>query len=308
MKEKVLVTGGAGFIGSHIVDRCIEQGHDVVVVDDLSTGCRENLNPKAAFYEMDIQSEGLSAVFAKEQPSLLMHLAAQMNVTLSVKDPLFDARSNIVGSVNVLENCVRHKVRRFIYASTGGAVYGEPENLPASEECPPKPICHYGVSKYTVEHYIELYKHLYGLEYVILRFPNVYGPRQNPKGEAGVCAILTTLMRDGKQPTLYGNGEPVRDYVYVGDIARGVVTAIEKGEGWIINLGSGRGTTVQEIFDTLKGLMGFQGEPILEPLRPGEVFQIYTTGDRAAAILDWRPEIDLTEGLRRTADFICEKQ
>jgi UDP-glucose 4-epimerase len=199
-------------------------------------------------------------------------------------------------------------VKKFIYASTGGAVYGEPANLPVDETCWPHPICHYGVSKYTVEHYAFLYNHLYNLRYTILRYPNIYGPRQNPHGEAGVCAILIGLMLEGKIPTLYGNGKPLRDYVYVGDIARANVIALSKANGETINLGSGKGTSVLAIFNALRDLLNFPHEPIMKPLRAGEVNQIYITGDRAASLLGWKAEVDLKEGLARTLEHIRSKR
>ena len=297
---KILVTGGAGFIGSHVVDAYVEAGHDVAVVDDLSSGSKANVNAKAAFYEMDIRSDGLAEVFAAVNPDVVGHFAAQMNVTHSVSNPQFDADVNVVGSINMLENCVKHKVKKVIYASTGGAIYGNPDQLPASEDYPADPLSPYGVSKFCVERYLRLYFKLYGLNYTVLRFPNVYGPRQNPHGEAGVCAIFIDLMRAGKTPVLYGEGTPLRDYVYVGDIARGNVLALDRADGEIINLGSGKGTSVLEIYRGLKELMKFEGDAELKPLRNGEVQEVYTTGDKAAAVLGWRPEVSVEEGLART--------
>lgn len=303
---KILVTGGAGFIGSNVVDAYIREGHEVVVVDNLSTGSRENLNPQATFHEVDICDAAFADVFAREKPQAVAHLAAQIDVRRSVQEPTFDARVNILGSINVLEACVKHGAGKIIFASTGGAVYGEPDPaaLPLTEEYPARPVCHYGTSKLSVEHYIDLYSILYGLRYTILRFPNVYGPRQNPHGEAGVCAILVGLMLAGKTPTLFGFGEPLRDYVYVGDIARGCVLALDKADGQILNLGSGKGTSVREIFDELKRVIGFEGEPVLEPLRPGEIQKTYITGDKARELLGWKPEVDLAEGLKRTLEHV----
>ncbi|MBN2312181.1 MAG: NAD-dependent epimerase/dehydratase family protein [Candidatus Hydrogenedentes bacterium] len=301
---KILVTGGAGFIGSHVVDAYIERGHDVVVVDNLATGSRDNLNPKAAFVEIDIGSDQLGAVFAEHAPEVVNHLAAQIDVRLSVEKPLFDAQTNVLGSINVLQNCVDHGVGKFIFASTGGAIYGDAATLPASEEQTPRPLCHYGVAKYCVENYIRLYGTLHGLRYTILRFPNVYGPRQNPRGEAGVCAILTGLMLEGKTPVLYGHGQPLRDYVYVGDIARANALALDAGDGEVLNLGSGKGASVLDIFNGLKEILAFDQEPRLEPLRPGEVENNYITGDRAAAVLGWRPEVELRDGLARTVAHV----
>ena len=302
----ILVTGGAGFIGSHVADAYAAAGHRVVVVDNLVAGSRGNIPSEAIFHEVDIRSAALAEVFEQETPEYVIHLAAQIDVRKSVAEPLFDADVNILGSVNLLENCVKHKVRKFLFASTGGAIYGEPASLPADEDCPPSPKCHYAASKLAFEYYIRLYHSLYNLSYTILRFPNVYGPRQSPEGEAGVCSILTGLMLQGKAPVLYGFGNPLRDYVYVGDIARGCVLALDKGDGATLNLGSGKGTSVRELFDTLKDLLDFGQEPTLEPLRPGEVENVYITGDRAAEVLGWRPEVGLREGLRRIADFIRE--
>ena len=300
----ILVTGGAGFIGSHVADAYVASGHRVVVVDNLIAGNRGNVPSEAIFHEVDIRSEELADVFEREKPEFVSHLAAQIDVRRSVAEPLFDAEVNILGSVNLLENCVKHKVRKFLFASTGGAIYGEPKSLPADEDCPPNPKCHYAASKLAFEHYIRLYQSLYDLSYTILRFPNVYGPRQSPEGEAGVCSILTGLMLQGKPPVLYGFGNPLRDYVYVGDIARGCLLALDKGEGATLNLGSGKGISVRELFDTLKELLGFDQEPSLEALRPGEIEDVYITGDRAAEVLGWRPEVELREGLRRIADYI----
>jgi UDP-glucose 4-epimerase len=301
---KILVTGGAGFIGSHIVDTYIKEGHDVVIVDNLASGSLDNLNPQATFYETDIRSPELVEIFEREKPEYVNHLAAQIDVRRSVEEPMFDAEVNVLGSINLLEASIKHGIKKFLFASTGGAIYGDPEILPAPEECPPHPKCHYATSKLSFEHYLDLYRLLYNLRYTILRFPNVYGPRQNAEGEAGVCSILIGMMLRGKTPTLFGFGEPLRDYVYVGDIARANVLALEKGDGEIINLGSGKGTSVREIFDVLKDLLNFQEEPILKPLRPGEVQNSYITGDKAKQILAWEPQMELKEGLRRTLEHI----
>ncbi|MCC6144844.1 MAG: NAD-dependent epimerase/dehydratase family protein [Candidatus Hydrogenedentes bacterium] len=300
----ILVTGGAGFIGSHAVDQYIAAGHNVTVVDDLSSGSRGNLNSAARFVELDIRSADLFDVFADSKPEFVMHFAAQMDVRKSLEVPLFDADVNVRGTINLLECCVKHGARRILFASTGGAIYGQPDTLPASEECPPRPICHYGCSKLCAEQYITLYQRVYGLEYMILRFPNVYGPRQNPHGEAGVCAILASLMLQGKTPILYGNGDPLRDYVYVGDIARGCLLALDHGRNDIVNLGSGKGTSVRDLFEIMKPHTGFDGEPNLQPLRPGEVERIFTTGDHAAEVLGWRAVVGLEEGLGNTVAFV----
>lgn len=304
---KVLVTGGAGFIGSHVTDAYIAAGHDATVVDNLLTGRRANLNPEADFHEMDIRDEALGALFAEKQFDYVNHLAAQIDVRRSVQEPRFDADINILGGIHLLELSVKHKVKKLLFASTGGAIYGQPAALPAAEDCPPKPECHYAVSKLSFEHYIALYQRLYGLAYTILRYPNVYGPRQNPEGEAGVCSILAGKMLANEQPVLYGHGEPLRDYVFVGDIARACVLALDQGGGETLNLGSGKGTSVRELFDILKELTGYAGEPRLEPLRPGEVEKVYITGARAREALGWKPEVRLRDGLARTVGHIRQE-
>ena len=304
---KILVTGGAGFIGSHVGDHYIEAGHDVVALDNLATGDRRNVNPKARFVEMDICDSGMAAFFAAEGFDYVNHLAAQIDVRKSVTDPQFDATVNILGTINLLEAARQHGVQKFLFASTGGAIYGEPEELPASEQCRPNPKCHYAASKLAAEYYIQLYRNLYDLSYTILRFPNVYGPRQNPEGEAGVCSILSRLMLEGQQPTLYGHGEPLRDYVFVGDIARGCTLALEQGENRILNLGSGQGASVQQVYDILKAAIGYTGDAALAPLRAGEIQNSYITGDQAKEVLGWQPEVTLENGLQQTAEFIREQ-
>jgi len=300
---KVLVTGGAGFIGSHIVDGLIEEGHSVAVVDDLSTGKKEYVNSQARFYELDIRSPDLHEVFAQERPELVNHHAAQADVRRSVADPTFDADVNIRGSLNLLECARAHGVKKFVYASTGGAVYGEPLYLPCEENHPLNPICPYGVSKHTVEHYLYLYGENYGLEYTILRYPNVYGPRQDPFGEAGVVAIFSRQMVHGEQVVINGSGEQERDFVYVADIVRANILAVDMGEGQIYNLGCGRGTSINQLFAIMKGITGYARDPIHGPPKVGETFRIYLDAAKAHSELAWKPLIGMEEGLRRTVDF-----
>jgi len=300
---KALITGGAGFIGSHVVDRYVDQGLDVVVIDSLVTGLERNLNPKARFVRMDICDPDLDGLFSEERPDIVNHHAAQIDVRKSVEDPAYDARVNVLGGLNLLACAKRHEVKRFIYASTGGAVYGDPEYLPADEQHPVKPLSPYGISKHTLEHYIQQNGVTNGREYVSLRYPNVYGPRQNPKGAAGVNAIFIGQMMRGETPTIFGEGDECRDYVYVEDVAEADVLALEKGEGEIINLGWGKGTTVQQLFDILADLLDFTGEPHRAPLRPGEVARIYLDSAKATEILGWRPTTDIAEGLRKTVEF-----
>ncbi|HEX6305224.1 MAG TPA: NAD-dependent epimerase/dehydratase family protein [Anaerolineales bacterium] len=301
---KILVTGGAGFIGSHVVDLYIENGYEVVVVDDLSTGRLSNLNPGATFYKLDIRSPQIAEVFEKERPDYVNHHAAQMDVRRSVLDPLFDADVNILGSINLIECAKKFEVKRFVYISTGGAVYGEPEYLPCDEAHPINPICQYGASKHTVEHYLYMYRQLYGLEYVVLRYPNVYGPRQDPHGEAGVVAIFSGQMLKGEQAKINGDGEQERDFVYVGDCARANLLALGTQNGSAIyNLGSGQGTSVNQIFEVLKAITSYKRERLHGPAKVGETRRIYLDAQKARNELDWTAAISLEEGLQHTVDY-----
>jgi UDP-glucose 4-epimerase len=300
---KVLVSGGAGFIGSHVVDGLIGEGHSVVVVDDLSTGNREYVNPQARFYELDIRSPDLVDVFAQERPELVNHHAAQADVRRSMADPGFDAEVNIMGSLNLLECARKHGVQKLIYASTGGAVYGEPVYLPCDEDHPINALCPYGVSKHTVEHYLYLYGQNYGLEYTILRYSNIYGPRQDPFGEAGVVAIFSRQMVHGEQVVINGSGEQERDFVYVTDIVRANMLVMDKGQGQIYNLGCGVGTSINELFATMRGISGYAREHVHGPRKLGETFMIYLDGGKARQELGWRPLVGLEEGLTRTIEF-----
>ncbi|MFH1633441.1 MAG: NAD-dependent epimerase/dehydratase family protein [Chloroflexota bacterium] len=306
---KVLVTGGAGFIASHVVDLYIENGYDVVVVDDLSTGHESNLNPAAKFYKLDIRDPQLVDIFERERPDFVNHHAAQMDVRRSVVDPLFDADVNVRGSLNLIECARKFSIKRFVYISTGGAVYGEPEYLPCDEGHPVNPICPYGASKHTVEHYLFMYHLNYGLNYTVLRYPNVYGPRQDPHGEAGVVAIFTGQMLKGEQVIINGDGEQTRDYVYVRDCARANLIAITNGikkpkdVNGIFNLGSEVGTSVNQIFANLKDITGYRLDPVHGPAKLGETRHIYLKADKAAAQLGWKPEIGLREGLEATLGY-----
>ena len=297
---RILVTGGAGFIGSHVVDAYLAAGHDVAVVDNLVSGDRRNLADGVPLHEVDIRAPELAEVFAAFQPEYVNHLAAQMDVRRSLEAPAFDADNNVLGTINVLECCRAHDVRKLLFASTGGAIYGEPAALPADEHTAPRPLSHYGTSKLCGEHYIRLYSRLYEIDHTILRYPNVYGPRQNPHGEAGVCAIFIGKLLAGETPVLYGHGAPVRDYVYVGDIARACLAALELGSDATLNLGSGVGTSVRELFETVARLLHWEGEPELKPLRNGEVDRITITGVHAAQVLGWHAEVSLEAGLGET--------
>jgi len=300
---KILVTGGAGFIGSHVVDAFINLGHEVVVIDNLSSGRRENLNPAAKFYELSIRDESLSAIFEQEKPEIVDHHAAQIEVRKSTDDPVFDAEENILGSLNVIANSLRSGVKRIIYASSGGAVYGDPEYLPADEKHPVNPVSQYGVSKHAVEHYLYLYGILHGLDYMILRYANVYGPRQNPHGEAGVIAIFAAQMLSGQPSTIFGTGDKTRDYIHVSDIVTANILALEKEKNAIYNIGTGVETSDQEIFDTLAKVLGYSGTPVYAPVRKGEVYRICLNTDKARQGLGWSSMIALKEGMEQTAEY-----
>jgi len=304
---KVLVTGGAGFIGSHVVDLYLERGYEVVVIDNLSTGRESNLNPRATFYKLDIRSQELAEVFERERPDFVNHHAAQMDVRYSVEHPIFDADVNILGSLNLLE-CVRqYDVQRFVYISSGGAVYGEPIYLPCDEEHPVAPISPYGASKYSVEQYLYMYFVNYGLEYVVLRYPNVYGPRQNPHGEAGVVAIFTSQMLADQQAIINGDGEQERDFVYVKDCAEANLLAMNTGvTHGVYNLGSSKGTTINELFLTLKKLTGYQNEAVHGPAKVGETRRIYLNAEKVYTELGWSPITVLEAGLEKTVAYYQE--
>jgi UDP-glucose 4-epimerase len=301
---RVLVTGGAGFIGSHVVDACVAAGNQVAIVDDLSTGKKANLNPDAQFYQVDIRNlKQLEAVFSSFQPEALCHLAAKANVRESMEKPVLYAEVNVIGSLNLLELARHHGCIKIIYASTAGAVYGEPEYLPVDEAHPINPLDPYGASKHHVEHYLNQYRRNYGLDFTILRFPNVYGPRQDPFGEAGVVAIFAVAMLQGRQPVIYGTGAQERDFVYVGDIAHANVLALTKGSGEIYNLGSGVGVSINTIFNTIKEITHSSCVEQHGPAKLGEVYRVYVNASKAAAGLGWHPEISLREGLERTVAY-----
>ena len=301
---RILVTGGAGFIGSNVADRFLELGHEVAVFDDLSTGFREFVPARAKFYAGDLaDAAAVERCIADYRPDIVSHHAAQMDVRKSVTDPIFDARVNVLGSIGLLQACTRHGVRKVNYASTGGALYGEGRQLPATEDHPVNPESPYGASKHTVEHYLFMWKVLHGLDYTVLRYPNVYGPRQNPHGEAGVNAIFIGLMLQGKRPRIFGDGNAVRDYLFVSDVVDANVIALEKGSGEILNLGTGVGTSVNDIVRELQVILGFPEGAIHDPARAGEIQRIYLDASRAKAVLGWTPKVGFADGLRRTVEW-----
>jgi len=302
---RILVTGGAGFIASHIADAYIKLGHEVAVLDDLSRGRRQNLNSRARFYQGDIRDrEFIQRVFAEFVPDVVNHHAAQMDVRRGVREPIFDAQVNVLGSLALLEEAVAHKVSRFVYASTAGAAYGEPKRLPVPEDYSINPITPYGISKHTVEHYLFTFSHLYDLNYVVLRYGNVYGPRQSSQGEAGVFAIFCEQILADIQPVIYGDGSKTRDYVYIDDVASANVAALDKGQGEIFNVASGQPTTDMEVFTLVCQQLGRpELRPRYAPVRPGEIQDIYLDIAKAKRLLCWIPKVPLAEGSARTVAF-----
>jgi UDP-glucose 4-epimerase len=298
---KVLVTGGAGFIGSHVVDRCIEAGHEVAVVDDLSTGRREHVRPAARLHVTDIRDSALADVFRAEKPEAVIHLAAQAAVSRSVADPRLDAEINVLGSINLLECARSGGVGRFVYVSTGGAAYGDTEAVPTPEDHPTRPVSPYGVSKVTAEHYLACWEALYGLSGIVLRLANVYGPRQSPHGEAGVVAIFTERILRGEPCVIYGDGLQTRDFVYVGDVADAALLALERSAvTGPVNIGTGVETSVLALFEELRRAAGGRAEARHAPARPGEQRRSLLDAARARRLLGWSPRVALHEGLRRT--------
>ncbi|HTN44350.1 MAG TPA: NAD-dependent epimerase/dehydratase family protein [Nitrospiria bacterium] len=300
---KVLVTGGAGFIGSHLVDRLIQEGHDVVVVDNLSTGKKKNINRDAHFYKADILNPRIEKIFKKEKPDLISHHAAQMDVRRSVADPIFDAHVNVLGLLNVLENAVRHGTKKVIFASSGGAVYGEQQVFPAPETHPLHPVSPYGISKLAGEHYLYYYQQVAGLNYVALRYANVYGPRQDPFGEAGVVAIFSqkTLMND--QPIINGNGKQTRDYIFVEDVVEAHMAVIENSIKGIFNVGTGKETSVNQLFRHLVDISGAKVKEVYGPEKRGEQTRSVLDYTKLKKATDWEPKVELYDGLKMTVDY-----
>ena len=301
-----LVTGGAGFIGSNIVDALIARGEDVVVVDDLSTGRRANLDGAlargAALHELDVcDADALQALFAEVRPELVFHLAAQIDVRRSVADPAADARVNVEGTINVLAAAQASGARRVVYSATGGAVYGEAQQVPTPEDAPAQPLAPYGQGKLAGEGYLALFTRLHGLSTVSLRYANVYGPRQDPLGEGGVIAIFCGCFAEGRTPTIYGDGEQTRDYVYVGDVVAANLRAAELGVGGSINIGTGLETSVLDLVEAFRGLDGGEAfAPVHAPARQGEVLRSCLDASRARELLGWAPQVGLADGLQRT--------
>jgi UDP-glucose 4-epimerase len=317
---KILVTGGTGFIGSHLVDALIERGHKVVVVDNLFTGKKENINPPRTcsggikFYKIDICSPKIGEIFKKEKPEIVFHLAAQINVRKSVEDPLFDAKVNILGSLNVIQNFIRvnscpnsYKFAKFVFASTGGAIYGEAKKIPTPEDYPANPISPYGIAKLTIENYLKFYKENFGLKFISLRFSNVYGPRQDPKGEAGVVAIFINKLLKGERPTIFGDGNQTRDFIFVEDVVSACLKAMEyKGKKEIFNIGTGIETSINKLYEIISKLLKTKIKPKYAPEKPGDLKRSCLDISLAKRELKWKPKYNLEEGVKKTIEWTLD--
>lgn len=300
---KILVTGGAGFIGSHIVDKYIELDHDVVIIDNLSTGVKKNINPKAKFYEMDINSKDVEDIFKEHKFDIINHHAAQMNVRVSVDDPIFDAKSNILGLLNLLNNAVKYEVKKFIFVSSGGVIYGDDVELPIIETAKKDPQSPYGISKITGEYYLKFFNKVHGLNFTTFRYANVYGPRQNPKGEAGVISIFTTKMLKNEQPIIFGDGKQTRDYVYVKDVVTANISALEKGNKEAFNIGTSVETNVNDLYDMVKSLTNYSKDVMHVEERAGELQRNALNTSKAKTLLDWEPKFNLNTGIKETIEW-----
>ena len=298
-----MVTGGAGFIGSHLADRLLALGYRVVIVDNLSTGKLRNLNSAATFHHADITLPAVAEAFEREQPDLVFHLAAQTSVPRSTRDPVKDGETNALGTLRVLEAARLHGIEKVIYSSTGGALYGEPETNPCTDDHPIAPLSPYGMSKYMGELYLQFYHRMHRLSYTCLRYGNVYGPRQDARGEAGVVAIFTQAMLEGRQPKIFGDGNQERDFLFVDDVVEANVCAIDRGDGLALNIGTGEKTSINRIYELLRGMTEFGLDPLYDSARLGDVYQISLDKSRAARELGWTPKVNLEDGLSRTVEY-----
>lgn len=300
---KILITGGAGFIGSHVVEVMLEEGHQVIVIDDLSSGKREHLPHEVTFYKLDIRDKAVEDVFTQEKPEIICHHAAQISVKISVNDPVMDAHINIIGGINIAKLSAAHGVKQFIFSSTGGAIYGEQDYFPADEKHPARPISPYGVAKLSFENYLYYFHQVYGLNYTVLRYSNVYGPRQDPYGEAGVVAIFSKKMLANQDAIINGDGDQTRDFVYVGDVAKANVRALTLLGINCLNIGTGKETTINEVFHELKNLTASSIKEIHGPAMLGEQRRSVISAKKAYQVMGWQPETSLHEGLSKTVDY-----
>ncbi len=305
---KILVTGGAGFIGSHVADALLAEGHEVHIMDDMSGGQSENIPAQATFHQMDICSTDVHALFAREQYDVLYHLAAQMDVRKSVADPMFDAGVNVVGFLNLMEAGRQNGLKKVVFSSTGGAIYGEPDYVPQDEAHTERPLSPYGITKLVTEKYLYFYEQSYGIQYVALRYANVYGPRQNPHGEAGVVAIFTKRMLQGGQPFINGDGLQTRDYVYVGDVVRANTAALQLTESGVFNIGTGVETDVVTLFRILNQHTNANVEEVHAEGQPGEQRRSVLSYDHAHQKLGWEPTVAIEDGLAKTVNWFAERR
>ena len=300
---KILVTGGAGFIGSNIVDQYILDGNEVIIVDNLKSGNLKNINKSAKYFQFDIRSEEVTNLIINEKPDVINHHAAHISVRESVDDPIYNEDVNIKGSINILEAAIKAKVKKIIFASTGGAIYGEQQNFPADEHHPVNPISPYGISKLAVEKYLNYYYQVHNLNFTILRYANVYGPRQDPFGEAGVVAIFISKMIKNEIPIVNGDGLQTRDYVYVKDVVKANCNALHLGFNDYFNIGTSKETNVVELFGNLKKIIGFENEAKYGPAQKGEQLRSVLNISKAKDVLNWCPEADFTNGLSATINY-----
>lgn len=300
---RILVTGGAGFIGSHVVDALVERGHSLAVVDNLCSGVRENVNPKARFYHVDVTSPDLCGVMGEERPEVVVHEAAQLDVKKSVADPVFDAMVNVIGGLNLYENCARLKVRKVIFASSGGTVYGEHETVPTPEDAALRPMSPYGIGKLANEHYLTFYARTHGITVISLRYANVYGPRQNSHGEAGVVAIFMGMLLRGETPVINGTGEQTRDYVYVDDVVAINIAALDHERSGVFNVGTGIETDVNDLYQMIRRALGSDIVARHGAAKAGEQMRSAVDCARAREVLNWSPQVTLEEGMVKTAGW-----
>jgi len=304
---KVLITGGAGFIASHLTDELIQQGHEVAVLDNLSTGKREFLNPNALFYYKDITDPSIEHVFSEFNPQIIYHHAAQIDVQHSLRDPVHDANVNILGTIAILEQSRKYGVQKIIYASSA-AVYGPPDALPVDESHPVRPLSYYGISKHTPEHYIQAYANLYGLDYTILRYANAYGIRQDPKGEGGVISIFLDKLLNGQTTVIYGDGEQTRDFVYVKDIVAANIAAMTRGSRGLFNISRNKQTSVNELLSIMNEILGINAIPRYAPERPADIVHSRLNNEAAIRELQWKPEFSVRQGLLETCKYYAAQK
>lgn len=303
-KYKILVTGGAGFIGSNLVDKLLEEGHSVVVVDNLSTGNINLLSPLALFYQQDIRDyKVMDIIFETHHFDYVFHLAAQISVPESVENPKKDAEINILGTLNILSLSVKYGIKKIIFSSSGGAIYGENAPIPTTEDYCPNPISPYAISKLACEHYIKFFSKEFSLDYTILRYSNVYGPKQTPKGEAGVVAIFTENMLNNQEVTIYGTGEQIRDFVHVYDVIQANILSLDRAKNEIINISTNEATSINELFKIMKEEINYKKTPIYQQKRPGDLEVSVLSNEKAKEILNWQPSFNLKKGVKNTIEW-----